>query len=58
MECLFQLQNNDFESRAKYMHRNHFAKRNVDPGFALGQNIMLVQNFNGIDFVLLNNLDC
>jgi hypothetical protein len=58
MECLFHLQNNDFECRANYGHQNHFAKRNDDPGFALGQNIMLVQNFNGIELILLNNLDC
>ncbi len=58
MECLFHLQNNDFECRANYGHQNHFAKRNDDMSFALGQSIMLVQNFNGIELVLLNNLDC
>jgi hypothetical protein len=58
MECLFHLQNNDFGNRADYGHQNHFAKKNVDAGFALWQNIMFVQNFNGINLVLLNNLDC
>jgi hypothetical protein len=53
MECLFHLQNNDFESRVDYGHQNHFVERNVDPGFALWQNIMFVQNFNGIDLVFL-----
>jgi hypothetical protein len=58
MKYLLHFQNIDFDSTTNYGHQDHLVEKNADPNLTFGQHLMFFQNFDGIDLVFLDSLDC